>query len=271
MGADTAGGDPTVGDTTEGSAEQTAGDTTGGSPEEHGASVRPVRGRASRWGAVALIGLLTAALGFAIVVQVHANSQSDSLASLPEDDLIVILDDQNSRADRLREQIAELQAKLSVLQDSGNGAAAARQQAEQDAQTLGILLGTLPATGPGVQVTITDSANKLQAEQLLDVVEELRGAGAEAIQFGPVRVSTDSAFTTVDGRVAVDGVVLNAPYVVLAIGDSTTLDTALNIPGGVAAVLRAAGGGLTVSDRPSVTIRAVRSLPVTKYASPSTH
>jgi uncharacterized protein YlxW (UPF0749 family) len=233
--------------------------------------VTAVRRFATRWGAAVLIGVLTAALGFAIVVQVHANSRSDSLANLPESDLIVILDDQNSRADRLREQIAEVQAKLRSLQDTGNGAAAARQQAEQDAQTLGILLGTLPASGPGVEVTITDPQHKLPAEQLLDVVEELRGAGAEAIQFGSVRVSTNSAFTTVNGAVAVDDVVLAPPYSVLAIGDPTTLDTALNIPGGVAALLRAAGGNLTVADRSSVTITAVRSLPVTKYATPSGH
>lgn len=219
--------------------------------------------------AAALIGVLTAALGFAIAVQVHANSQSDSLANLRQDDLIGILDNQNTRADRLRQQIADLQDKLRSLQDSGNGAATARLQAEQDAQTLGILLGTVPATGPGVQVTVTDPNHTLQAEQLLDVVEELRGAGAEAIQFGPARLSTSSAFTSAGGQLAVDGTPIRPPYQVLAIGDPKTLDTALNIPGGVAAVLRAAGGNLQVAEHPTVTITALRVLPVPRYAVPS--
>ena len=96
-----------------------------------------------------------------------------------------------------------------------------------------MLLGTVAAHGPGISVTITDPDAPLGAEDLLDVVEELRGAGAEAIQFGSVRVSTATAFTDDNGAVAVDGADLQAPYTVLAIGDPKTLDTALNIPGGV--------------------------------------
>ncbi|MEP7019874.1 MAG: DUF881 domain-containing protein [Pseudonocardiales bacterium] len=234
---------------------------------------RPVRRPrlAQRYRAAALIGVLTAALGFAIAVQVRANSQSDSLSNLREDDLIGILDNQNARGDRLRQQIAELEQTLRRLEGSGDRNAAAKQQAEQDAAALGVLLGTLPATGPGVAVTITDPDHKLTAEDLLDVVEELRGAGAEAIQFGPVRISTSTAFTTVGDAVAVDGTVLSAPYRVFAIADPKTLDTALNIPGGVAAATRAAGGDLVVDQQDTVTITAIRALPSPKYASPAPH
>jgi uncharacterized protein YlxW (UPF0749 family) len=118
-------------------------------------------------------------------------------------------------------------------------------------------------------VRITDPGGALQPEDLLDVVEELRGAGAEAIQFGPVRVSTPTAFTGAGGHVAVDGITLSAPYTVLAIGKSQTLDTALNIPGGVAATVRAAGGELEVTDEPTLLINAVRALPTTRYATPA--
>lgn len=224
--------------------------------------------RRARLRAGALIGVLTALLGFAIAVQVRANSQSDSLSGLREDDLIGILDNQNARADRLRQQITELQQSLNRLRDSGDRSAAARQQAQAQAQALGVLLGTLPATGPGVLVEVTDSAHKLGAEDLLDLVEELRGAGAEAIQFGPVRVGTDTSFTDSDGAVAIDGTILQAPYAIRAIGEANTLDTALNIPGGVAATIRADGGNLSVSERTSVTISVIRSVPIPKYASP---
>ncbi len=127
--------------------------------------------------------MLTALLGFAIVVQVRQNSSTDNLANLRDDDLVGILDNQNARADRLRQQITQLEQTLRQLRGSGNRSAAARAQAEQDAKALGVLLGTLPATGPGVAVEISDPQHKLGAEDLLDVVEELRGAGAEAIQF----------------------------------------------------------------------------------------
>lgn len=231
-------------------------------------SSKPPRSRQRLVPAV-LIGALVAILGFGIAVQVHANSGSDKLSSLRESDLINILDDQNVRADRLRQQIAQLEQTLRSLQGSGDRSAAAREQAQAEAQTLGILLGTLPATGPGVIVTIADPRRVLTGEELLDVVAELRGAGAEAIDFGGVRVSTDSAFATDAHQVTLDGAPLTPPYRVLAIGDPKTLDTALNIPGGVAATIRTEGGDLIVAEHSAITITAVRGLPKDKYATPA--
>jgi uncharacterized protein YlxW (UPF0749 family) len=86
-----------------------------------------------------------------------------------------------------------------------------------------------------------------------------------------VRVSTTTAFTGSAGHVAVDGTTLTPPYTVLAIGDPKTLDTALNIPGGVAAAIRNATGELVVTERTSLTISVTRTLPTPKYASPSGH
>jgi uncharacterized protein YlxW (UPF0749 family) len=155
------------------------------------------------------------------------------------------------------------------LRNSGNEAAAARRQAAAESHALGILLGTLPAVGPGVVVTITDPGANLTGEDLLDVIEELRGAGAEAIQFGPVRVTTSTSLEGSGGRVTVDGNELPSPYRVTAIGGPKTLDTALNIPGGVAGSVRAAGGTLSVQEEPQVHVTAVRNLPRPHYAQPS--
>ena len=215
-----------------------------------------------------LIGVLVALLGFAIAVQVRSNSSSDSLSGAREEDLIRILDDQNLQAARLRQQIADLQLTVSQLQAGGDRNSVALQQAEQQLAALGVLLGTLPATGPGVVVTVTDPARKLQPEDLLDIVQELRGAGAEAIQFGGVRVGVSTSFTAAPSGVQVDDTVEQPPYVVRAIGDPKTLDTALNIPGGVAATARAAGGDAAVAEMQRVTITALRQLPNPKYASP---
>jgi uncharacterized protein YlxW (UPF0749 family)/small basic protein len=221
-----------------------------------------------RQASAAVIGVLTLLLGFAIAVQVHANSTGDALAGLQDSDLIGILDTENARADRLRAQITQLQDNLQQLRTSGDRSLAARRQEQQEARALAVLLGTVPAHGPGIVATITDPAGKLTGEDLLDVVEELRGAGAEAIQFGPVRVSTNTAFTGGDGSVDVDGTTVAQPYVVLAIGGPTTLDTALNIPGGVAATVRTAGGRVTVREMHDVVIRATTALPTFHYAVP---
>jgi len=216
-----------------------------------------------------LIGALLAMLGFALAVQLRSNAQTDSLSGAREEDLVRILDDQNSRVDRLQAQISDLQAAKLRLSDSDSNNAAARQEAQRQSDALAVLTGTVPAHGPGVQVSITDPNHQLKAEDLLDVIEELRGAGAEVIQFGSVRVGASSAFADVPSGVSLDGNVLRAPYLVLAIGDPKTMDTALNIPTGVVSTVRNAGGQAAINRMDLISINALRGNPAPKFATPS--
>ncbi|HEX8767847.1 MAG TPA: DUF881 domain-containing protein [Jatrophihabitans sp.] len=250
---------------TETSHNDTEAGQDGAGPEED----RPRWPRNRNHRATALIGTLLALLGFALAVQVRSNSQTDALASAREDDLVRILDDQNSRIERLQRQINDLQTARQRLSDSGNNNAVARQEAQRQADALAVLTGAAPAHGPGIRVSITDPLHALRAEQLLDVVEELRGAGAEVIQFGPVRIGTSSAFTDSGSGVSLDRTALQPPYQVLAIGDPKTLNTALNIQGGVVNTVHAAGGEVAIAEQPMISITATRTIPAPKYATPT--
>ena len=83
------------------------------------------------------------------------------------------------------------------------------------------------------------------------------------------RLIATSAVRCVGNTLILQGRVYSPPYRITAIGDPKTLDTALNIPGGVAATARAAGGELTVRELPQVRIAVTRTLPPPKYAQPS--
>ena len=93
------------------------------------------------------------------------------------------------------------------------------------------------------------------------MVEELRGAGAEVIQFGPVRIGTSSSFTDNPDGVQLDRTAIGSPYTVLAIGDPKTLDTALNITGGVVNTVHAVGGQVNIAEQNSVSITVTRTVP----------
>ncbi len=208
-------------------------------------------------------------LGFALAVQFRSNSTNDVLAGAREADLIRILDDQNSRIDRLQGQISDLQAARQRLSLNGSNNTAAREEAQRQADALAVLTGAAAAHGPGIRVLISDPQRALRAEELLDIVEELRGAGAEVIQFGPVRIGTSSAFTDSGSGVSLDGTALQSPYEVLAIGDPKTLDTALNIQGGVVNTVHAAGGEINIAEQSLVSITVTRTVPAPRYATPA--
>ncbi|HEX5494167.1 MAG TPA: DUF881 domain-containing protein [Mycobacteriales bacterium] len=265
--------DPAAGEPTEVTGPDGAPAGDGGEPAGAADGRPAVTGRRGLAGgavrASVLIGVLFALLGFGLAVQVHTNSSTGGLATARQDDLVRILDDLSSREDRLRQQISSLQQARRELSSSGDKASVALSEARNRSTTLGILAGTIPARGPGVQITIHDPGHRLDAEDLLDVVEELRAAGAEAFQVGPVRIGMSSAFTEHNGAIVADGTPLSAPYVVLAIGDPGTLATALNIPGGVVASVRNAGGQAVVKQRDRLVISALRPVSTPRYASPA--
>jgi uncharacterized protein YlxW (UPF0749 family) len=225
--------------------------------------------RTGRTAAGWLVGLLLALLGFGIAVQVRSNTSTSGLPAARQEDLVRILDDISSREERLRRQIADLEAARTRLSTAGDRSSTALEEARTRSTALGILTGTIPAQGPGIELTITDPRRRFAAEDLLDAVEELRAAGAEAIQVGGVRVGLETAFVGTDRGIAVDGTPLTAPYTLVAIGEPGTLATALDIPGGVTDTARRAGGDARVQQRDTVVIRAVRTPRAPRYSRPA--
>jgi uncharacterized protein YlxW (UPF0749 family) len=216
-----------------------------------------------------VVAVLCALLGFAVVLQVQRTAAGDNLETARPDDLVQILDGLQRREDDLNAEIADLQATLAKLQRSGASSEEALAEAQRQAAALGVLTGTAPATGPGVTITIADPDGSVPPEVLLDALQELRNAGAEAFQLGDVRIGVDSAFTGTSGAISLDGVALKPPYEITAIGDPPTLAAALAIPGGVVDNVRRAGGTMDVSQSEKVVIDALREPRAPRYARPA--
>ena len=213
-----------------------------------------------------LAGVLCALLGFALVVQVRQNSTTD-LSGLSQQELVRILDEVTQRTDDLEQQAVELRAQRAELVTGADTQRAAQEAAAARAEAQGILAGRLPAEGPGVIVTLLEG-DRLSATLLVDVLESLRNAGAEAIQLGDNRLTASSYIVDTARGVEVDGTQIEAPYRWLAIGEAETLKAALEMPGGALAALRTAGASTDVRTADSIAIDAIRSLPTPRFATP---
>ncbi|WP_240757803.1 DUF881 domain-containing protein [Nakamurella flava] len=217
-----------------------------------------------------VVAVLCALLGFALVLQVRRTASGDTLATARPDDLVQILDGLQRREDELNGEIGDLRDTLTRLRSSGASSAEALSEAQRQAAALGILTGTVPAAGPGVRIVIDDPNGTVPPEVLLDAIQELRNAGGEAFQVGSVRIGVNSAFTGGRGAITLDGIALQSPYTVLAIGDPPTLTAALSIAGGVLDTVRRAGGTMEVTQSDDVRIDAVRAVLTPQYAQPTT-
>jgi len=237
-----------------------------------------------------IVALLCGLLGFALVTQVHSQAGA-GLSTARQADLVDVLDNLSAKSDQLRSQIADEQSTLNKLTGGAGQDQAALEEAQQRAQTLRILAGTVGATGPGIDLRIADPDKKVTADVLLDALEELRDAGAEAVEIRgapaggsspgsstaspgaplAVRLVASSYFVdALDGSgVVVDGTELAPPYDLLAIGDPPTLSQAMGIPGGVLDTVKGKGASGTVTELDTVRITALHAVTPPKYAHPA--
>jgi uncharacterized protein YlxW (UPF0749 family) len=198
------------------------------------------------------IGLLFLILGLLVSVALIRPGDEETWRNARTEDLVQILDDLGARQDRLDAESARL-TELQRDLESGSTVEALAESRRQLA-ALQVLTGTTPVSGPGVSIVITDPEGVVDAAVLLDAVQELRDAGAEAIQVGESRVVVDTWFADDPSGVVVSGTPLTSPIEVLAIGDPDTMAAALSIPGGLADSVRTRGADFEASTAPSLSI-----------------
>ena len=103
-----------------------------------------------------------------------------------------------------------------------------------------LILGNTDVTGAGIMVTLTDGKTDataidpsyflVHAENILQVVNEMRNAGAEAISINGERVVNTTAISCDGNVIVVNGKKVNSPIQITAIGLAELLST-LNRPG----------------------------------------
>ena len=216
-----------------------------------------------------IVAILIGGLAFAMVVQIQ-HDDSDDYSNVRGDDLVELLKSLGAANERLGTQIDELTATRNGLLNSTKRSEEAEKQAKLRAEQLAILAGTSGAKGPGVEVVINDPNKDIDASALLDAVEKLRDAGAEAIAInGVARVVAQTYILDDDDQIRVGGREIKRPFRIEAIGDASTLSGAVRFPGGLIDGITTRGGTATVTEKQKVTITALADIKTPEYARPS--
>ncbi|GAU70968.1 hypothetical protein SSP35_25_00050 [Streptomyces sp. NBRC 110611] len=256
-------------------ADSSAPDVVVGDGSGKGNDERPKTGRerlvASLWPprltrAQLIVALLLFILGLGLAIQVRSTSDSSALRGARQEDLVRILDELDNRSQRLTDEQRRLEGQKTELENSSDQAEEARKQTVEKEQQLGVLAGTVAAQGPGINLTIDDPTHSVKADKLLDAIQELRAAGAEAIQVNDVRVVASSYLSDVQGGVEIDGRRVAQPYRFKVIGKPRDLEPALNIPGGVVQTLEKEQAKVSVAREEKIIVDALRETKRPDYA-----
>lgn len=150
---------------------------------------------------------------------------------------------QQERNKELAEELNSLQNQLRDYEKSFANSEDEYEHLIEQAEKLRLMLGIIPAQGPGLQVTLKDndydpnSSNPneyiVHESHVLSVVNELKISGAESIAINGQRLKSNSYIRCNGPVITIDGKQYPAPFVIEAIGDSNTLVSSLKIVGGV--------------------------------------
>lgn len=206
-------------------------------------------------------------LGVIIGVQVNTvKQQRVTTENQRLSEAILALNQMQAERDALLEQNQALEKNMKEYQNGTLGT---------EMEQLLAFAGLTEVSGPGITVTMTDSSSKgsgdmnaylVHAEDLLSVVNELYGAGAEAVSINGQRMVGKSAITCAGSIVMVNGVRVAAPFEIRAVGEADVLDAALHFPGGVVDNLAPWGIEISVRREAAVVVPAYTQTALFKAA-----
>ncbi|MHB1133234.1 MAG: DUF881 domain-containing protein [Chloroflexota bacterium] len=205
-------------------------------------------------------------LGIALVVQFRTQSRVESnVLGLTVTEQWSIASNLTEANNKLRREVDELRHQLLEYESSVGKSELDRMVT--DVNRLRIVNGASEVSGPGVELTLSGQLRadgSVAPEDLGDLVNELRDAGAEGIAVNGIRVALGSSFARAEGGVLVNGDrLISAPYVVEGLGNAEALERALTRQGGLVGSLRVMypGATITVYLKPNVVLpRADHSL-----------
>ena len=169
---------------------------------------------------------------------------------------------------------------LDQYKDAINDTNATTKLMKEQLDNAEILAGMKEVEGPGVVVKMSDGTKTplpgeseslywLHDSDLLLVINELKDAGAEAISVNGERLISTSEVRCVGSVLSVNNVRTGAPFIINAIGDPKTLESALLFKGGVVADI-ASYCEVDVKTADKVTVPAYKGAVNFKYATPTT-
>ena len=212
-------------------------------------------------------------VGMAGVMQIKINTVDATYSGARREDLIQLLDGLGAQSRRLESEIAELEQTRTSLKSGADSGRTARDAVRKQVQDLSILAGTVPAQGLGIRMRISDPGGRVNAEVLLDAVEELRDAGAEVIEINDtVRIVASSWFgQDGQGGLLVDGASVTRPITIEAIGDPHALEEAAQFRGGIVSEIEGPriSGHVQIEKPDPVAIDSLHATNENQYARPA--
>ena len=224
-----------------------------------------------KWKIALTLGLMCCILTIAISVQLKTIKDTNSTVS------------QTLTGNEMRDQVLKWKEKYDKatkeLEKSEQELEKVRLQSTQNDENAvykeekikldNVYLGLTDVTGDGIVVTLTDNNNVkrsnigpldnielylVHAGDLVEVVNALKNAGAEAISINGQRITNFTSIYCAGNVVVVNGEKISSPIEIKAIGSPELLYGSIRIPGGYIELLEETGVIVDIKKQQNITI-----------------
>ncbi len=224
-----------------------------------------------------IIGIMCLALTIGICIQIKTVNTNGTTVSTnqEENELRDQVLRMKERYENIYEDLQEIEEELATTRESVASNNDELQDLEEQIKKANTLLGLTDVTGTGVTITITEATavtNALQPElfivhntDLLSIVNELKNAGAEAIEINGQRIVNTTAITCDGNVIMINGERVSSTFTINAIGYPELLAT-LNRTGGYLSLLSDYSMTVTFNKSDSISIPKYTGIMNFKYA-----
>lgn len=145
---------------------------------------------------------------------------------------------------RLQGEISAIEKQIKEIEEAESTQETLAKQIRSEIEKYKVLSGFKPVKGMGVIVVIDDppadpeflsdrSIIMDRYERLLEVVNRLNDAGAEAISINEQRIISRTEISLAGNNININAIPTAPPFIIKAIGNSDDLEAALNIRYGI--------------------------------------
>lgn len=179
------------------------------------------------------IGIMCFILTMLIFMQVKTISQTDisELELMRESELKTEITSLKTKHEEVIAKIKETNDKILEYEEAIIEGIEASELLKKELKETEDLLGKNSVTGEGIVIKMSNTGtSKINSEDLLNLVNLLRNAGAEAISINEQRIVYDSYIVNINesGHITINGTRAVAPYTIKAIGNTTYLESAVS-------------------------------------------
>ena len=194
---------------------------------------------------VTTIGIVCLALTFAICVQVKTIQGATQILGQTQEE--AKLRDEvfrwKERYDNIYKDLENSEKVLESYREKASQSNGESASIEAELKLANNLLGLTELTGKGIIVTLDDnktanldtlnvSSYLVHAEDIVELINELKDAGAEAIGVNGQRIISTTGIVCDGNVIKINDTKIGAPYIIRAIGYPEWLESALIMPAG---------------------------------------